>query len=533
MALRRTFCLALLAWWSCSNVSAQERAFFGEIRDTVRPHEGGLTVIKRVPLHIESSGIVYPQDALGNEELYLLNKYEHGRYSYSRERNTLYTDFGSYAFATEGKAATWFFFPRRRVLLVTTALTDRIYRQDTTILYRSISERLYTKEFQRPVHGYHVQVPRQGWEKPSLTSFAENLAYSTELWAGAFGLRTVDLVQFNSFEFFRANLPLLYNQRHLRLEQDIGYGYNDKRWKFATLAETGFGVWQFSARVKHEIEEANNYFFEETLSPLEKTRTLYLNRYDWVSEAGVGVRHRGLGLAVKAGALQRKFLFDSTTSTGPFLRMQYELPLAGAYADYSNGHHQVLSAAHYVRLSSYSFWGSGQYVTMVRPVYYFSNAATDAVQVRFIAEGMLTLGKLADRLSPMVSGNGVEFNTVTEGTLESLQPTSLAARRWGGLHLLVSKTVSVSTEIPYQPSLFVAANADRVWQATNLFEAGKPKAVAAATLGEIGFGVRNLFVFPLPVLRPAIGVGYYIGLYPGTVKALDSGSLKFTLRFFN
>jgi hypothetical protein len=147
--------------------------------------------------------------------------------------------------------------------------------------------------------------------------------------------------------------------------------------------------------------------------------------------------------------------------------------------------------------------------------------------------GSFLFGKNPALLDPCVSGNGIQFNTVTDATLETLQPTTLLARQSLGVFLSAQKTFSVSSDIPYQPALFAAFNTTRAWNATSMLKQKAPQSLGGLTVYEFGLGINNLFVFPLPVLRPSIGVGYYYGIYPSALKDLNSGSLKFTLRFFN
>ena len=412
--------------------------------------------------------------------------------------------------------------------------TKRVYRNDSTLFYRGYSNRVYTPAFERQLHFYDLTVARQNLEAPNLLRFGDNLAYTTTLWAGVAGFQMIEVAQFNSHEFVRINLPLIINQDNYRFEQNIGYGIADKRWKMSAYFTTAIENWQLGTSIRNDIEEAGNYFFQQTISPDERLRLFYLSRYDWLSEAAISARNKKTWISGQAGILRRRYLFaDSLSTSGGFLRVQYELPFSGAYADFSNGQHEAFNRQHYLRLSTYSFVGKGQYFTVLKPIYYLSNNRSATIQVRAVADASLTIGRLSERLAPTISGNGIDFNTVSDATMETLMPTSLAARQSVGLHLTLQKTLSISSDLPYQPSLFIAGNANRVWNAVNLHKIAEPLLLGTATIGEVGVGVRNLFVFPLPVLRPAIGVGYFYGFYPGSLKDLNSGSLKFTLRFFN
>jgi hypothetical protein len=131
----------------------------------------------------------------------------------------------------------------------------------------------------------------------------------------------------------------------------------------------------------------------------------------------------------------------------------------------------------------------------------------------------------------VVEGNGVDFNTVSRGALETLIPGVLAARTTAGVFFTMEKHLLLASESPFQPSPFITLNSVQVVDGYSLTRS-QQAAIGAAWITEVGVGVKNLFVFPLPSLRPSVGLGYFVGFYPSGLADLQSGGLKFTLRFF-
>jgi hypothetical protein len=224
--------------------------------------------------------------------------------------------------------------------------------------------------------------------------------------------------------------------------------------------------------------------------------------------------------SVRVGLRQRRFITDTRWSEGVYGQLDYELPLSGSGIALPNGYRSHLSLRHFARVSGLVFRGRFQKMAILKPLYYYSNPRTDWLQVRAVAMGSLLFGQNPAHLDPIISGNGVDFNTVAEATVETLIPSSLAARQSAGVFLGIEKAISISSEVPYQPVPFVRLNRMYVWNSTVLTNGDTPTPTGQQAITEIGAGIRNLFV-------------YYVGFYPDALKSVQSGGLKFTLRFFN
>ena len=519
----------------CVDARGQALVAPGEISDSIWLQGRFAAYSRRLRLVFSPSpGAQVWGTAAAPRALYLVKKYELGLYTYNLGRETLYTDFGSYRLPSDTPGQARFSLPGRQIALTAEATATTVARTDTGWGFVVYASRRYALPRPR-VRLYKVAIQPdtlRGMRHVAL--FFPNLAYGTTAYAGPVGIDVQELALFNSYEFVRLNLPIRIERPDFSLAQNIGWGYADGRWKLSTQAWTAYQGRQLGLKLRADLDEANGYFYEDAISPDAPIRNLFLNRFDRVAEYGIAARQPGLWLTLEAGYRRRRAYFDANRlDHGAYLRASWELPLAGAYADYGNGRHVVLTRRHYAKVSAFAYATGGQRFVTVRPVYFLASTPQAAWQGRLIVEGQWTGGRLAHALLPTVAGNGIDFNTVADAALETLTPTSLAARRQAGVHFTLLKRISISPDIPYEPSLFLATNG--VWAAESytLLDRDKPAAIGKAALAEVGVGVRNLFIFPLPGLRPAVGFGYFWGFYPRELKALNASSLKFTLRFFN
>ncbi len=519
----------------CANAKGQGLVIKGSIRDSL-VLEGRLAPYTQwlglAFLAKPGAGVYQTQTT--PRALYLVKKYELGLYTYDLNRQTLYTDFGSYRLPSEAPGQPKFSLQGRVVELDSSGGVSKVARTDSGLAYTLFATRMYVKS--RPkVRLYEVEVQndlRPGLRGASL--FIPNLAYGTTVFAGPLGIDVQELALFNSYEFVRLNLPIRIERPTFSLSQNIGWGYADGRLKATTQAWRKYQSLQVGLKLKTDLDEANNYFYDDAISPDAPIRNLFLNRFDRVAELGMCLRNPRLWATIEGGYRRRRAYFDANgLDHGAYLRASWELPLAGAYANYSNGKHLPIARQHYAKVSAFAYAAGGQRFITVRPVYYLATRPQAVWQGRLIVEGQWTGGHLPTALLPTIAGNGIEFNTVADAALETLTPTSLAARRQLGAHFTLQKRVSISPDVPYEPSLFLATNGVWAAESFSLLDRQNPASIGHTALAEVGVGVRNLFIFPLPGLRPAVGFGYFWGFYPAELKALKASSLKFTLRFFN
>jgi len=376
---------------------------------------------------------------------------------------------------------------------------------------------------------YQVDVAKAPVQDPDWVGFGANLPFSTRLYAGPLGIDAEQILRFNSFEYARVSLPFVLLKPRYWATATLGYGINDRAWKGQAVAGFSLKKWRISANASRDLQEANNPFQQLALSRLEQSRGLYLLRFNRVAQVAGAVETKNLRAEM---GLRRNWNFATKAyAAGPFFMATIDMPIRGTAVQLSNGFTEYKELSHLASFSMFGFSAQQQRFVVLRPNYLFATSKKAFLQVRVIASGHVLLGKNPGVLDPIVAGNGVDFNTAAEGALENLMPTSLSARQAGGIFLSLEKPISISADVPYQPVPFIRINRSALWNTTLMGQ--NTHLTGVQNITEIGAGIQNLFVFPLPVLRPSIGLGYFVGFYPSALKQLQSGGLKFTLRFFN
>jgi hypothetical protein len=376
-----------------------------------------------------------------------------------------------------------------------------------------------------------------------LSGWALHIAEQPTLHLARFQFSVVEGLKFNGREGVRLSLPVAYQTGPASLlEGYVGYGFLDEKAKY------GIHYYRpgIQLGVEKDIEEpGSTQFSGYAPTPLELQHTVWVYRMDDVNKVFAQSTYELAEKALFTAAITAERREVSFRNGAAYPRVfQYVRPNL-ALARYWGQLREVQPSGRAHILEQPFFTGLSMEAGIPIGV---SSATGRAYFARFVARARavqelsplshlsntlfcgLIAGKPNKSYQIALPGNDISFNSRSEGSFETLPPTTFFTKR--SVMLFSSYRIGgvLPPVLPFSPVLVFLHNAG----------VGEGRIQNRAELaglyyfygyyGEIGLGVDDLFRFPIPGISPSVGIALFMR-YGGWSATLGNAPVvKFTVR---